>query len=74
LACCAIGTAFDVYQESFQNAKKCACFAKQNDLLKQEKDQFESSLMHEISKAIDVTETTPLIRPNKKQNGESFFN
>jgi hypothetical protein len=74
LACCAIGTAIEISQESFQNGKEDHYFAAQNGTLKHEKDQGESSFSHEIPKVTDVTETTPLLRANKKQNGKNFFN
>ncbi|CAB4011959.1 nose resistant to fluoxetine 6-like [Paramuricea clavata] len=69
LACCAVGTAIEISQESFQNGKEDDYFAAQNGALKHEKDQGESSFSHEIPKVTDVMETTPLLRANKKQNG-----
>ena len=71
LFCCAIGTAIDVYKESFSvNNSEHVCFAKQNGFLDKEKEQVESYLGNEVlEKMAIVTETTPLIRPSRKQNG-----
>lgn len=71
--CCAIGTAIEISHESFQDGKEYDFIATQNRTLKHEKDMVESSFGHEIPKEADVTETTPLLRGNKKKNGKNFF-
>ena len=72
LACCAIGTAIEVCQESFENGNKSDGLTKHNGIERQAKDQVESSFLHEVPKVM-VTETTPLIRASKKENGENFL-
>ena len=72
MACCAIGTAIEVCQESFENRQKSDGLTKPNGDVGQAKDQVESSFSHDVPKVM-VTETTPLIRANKKENGEIVF-
>ena len=71
LVFCAVGTVIEISLESFEdNGNELDYRAEQNDLLDRDNKLDESSLG---PKLIDVTETTPLIRPNKKQNGLKIF-
>ncbi|XP_028392820.1 nose resistant to fluoxetine protein 6-like [Dendronephthya gigantea] len=64
---CVIGTAIEISLESFvDNGNELDYYVKQNDILNRDNKPEECSLG---PKLIDVNETTPLIRPNKKQNG-----
>ena len=64
-----IGTLIEAYQEScLQNGTEYDFLTGQNEVPKQD-----TSFDHEIPKITDVTETTPLIKANRKQNGETSF-